>query len=480
MTSVAPYFESYAFSVVGWRCATGYYSFAHEMGHNMGSHHDRANASGPGAYDYSHGYQAPDEAFRTIMAYNCPGECPRVNYWSNPAVSYGGQPTGVVHTAPDSADNRRSLNNTAYTVANFRSAIAQTVQAPSNLRMTNASPTQIDLAWDDNSDNEEGFQIERSLDGSHWSVLAAVGENATQIQDGSLSCGTTYHYRVRAYSGSTYSDYSNQTSPSTAACGPYSISGHVRNRAGAGIGGVSISFGALRPPVVTDGSGHYVQTGFIDGAYLITALAYPGYAFSPAMDRATIGGGDATHDVTGYLYTATAMPVTDTFEGGTLGSGWAITSGFGGRAIVSSTYPHNGAYSLLVDDGADGSGSAYACAIVGIDPSERVAPELSFQWRSVGGAGSTGSVSVGAIHGGNWSQVFDFYSKTSYSQTTVELRNAISALGLGWRDPFLIGFCAYDVDSGTGNGGYAIDDVRVDGNLVDEKAYLPAVARNDP
>ncbi|MBN1975861.1 MAG: hypothetical protein JW918_00540 [Anaerolineae bacterium] len=122
MSPAGPWFESYAFAVVSRGCATGYYSFAHELGHNMGAHHDRANASGQGAFDYSYGYQAPDRAFRTVMAYNCAGGCPRVNYWSNPDVWYGGQPMGVVYTSPESADNRLTLNNTALAVANFRTS----------------------------------------------------------------------------------------------------------------------------------------------------------------------------------------------------------------------------------------------------------------------------------------------------------------------------------------------------------------------
>jgi peptidyl-Asp metalloendopeptidase len=122
MSSVSHGFEDWAFAVVSRTCATGYYSFAHELGHNMGAHHDRANASGQGAFDYSYGYQAPDEAFRTVMAYNCAGGCTRVNYWSNPDVSYGGQPMGVVYTSPESADNHLTLNNTALTVANFRTS----------------------------------------------------------------------------------------------------------------------------------------------------------------------------------------------------------------------------------------------------------------------------------------------------------------------------------------------------------------------
>jgi len=129
MTSVSPSFASHAFSVVSRGCATGYYTFAHEMGHNMGSHHDRATAGGDqGAYTYSYGYQAPDRSFRTVMAYDCPYGCPRVNYWSNPDVLYNGQPTGVVYTAPNSADNRLSLNNTACTVANWRTALSDADQ----------------------------------------------------------------------------------------------------------------------------------------------------------------------------------------------------------------------------------------------------------------------------------------------------------------------------------------------------------------
>jgi len=131
MTTVSNSFASYAFCVVARDCATGYYSFAHEMGHNMGCHHDRANASGSGAYSYSYGYQAPDKAFRTIMAYNCtsPG-CPRVNYYSNPNVNYGGQPMGVIYTDPLAADNRMTLNNTISTFQNFRQSVSITITAP--------------------------------------------------------------------------------------------------------------------------------------------------------------------------------------------------------------------------------------------------------------------------------------------------------------------------------------------------------------
>ena len=125
MTSTAGDFSSNAFTVCHYTCATGYYSFAHEMGHNQGCHHDRANAVGNGVYSYSYGFQqvAADPLFRTIMAYNCVSGCTRVNYWSNPSVSYTGYPTGIVSTDPEAADNHLSLNNTRAIAANWRQSV---------------------------------------------------------------------------------------------------------------------------------------------------------------------------------------------------------------------------------------------------------------------------------------------------------------------------------------------------------------------
>jgi hypothetical protein len=127
MTTPSAYFASSAFAVVEYSCATGYYSFAHEMGHNMGAHHDRYSSGGsPGAYSYSHGYYPGNKAWRTIMSYNCPNKsCTRVNYWSNPNVKYSdGQAMGVsASDLNNSADNHLTLNNTAAIVAAFKTPL---------------------------------------------------------------------------------------------------------------------------------------------------------------------------------------------------------------------------------------------------------------------------------------------------------------------------------------------------------------------
>ncbi len=124
------WYAPYAFSVNDRYCAFGQASFGHELGHNMGLNHDRATegcptgACGSGAYSYSFGYRDPGNAFRTVMAYNCPGGCPRILRFSNPnpLYNYNGKPTGISEAAPNSANAALSLNNTRVTVANWRNS----------------------------------------------------------------------------------------------------------------------------------------------------------------------------------------------------------------------------------------------------------------------------------------------------------------------------------------------------------------------
>jgi hypothetical protein len=69
------------------------------------------------------------------------------------------------------------------------------------LSATAASSGQIDLAWNDNSDNEYGFRLERSTDSVTWSTASTVAANQTSYNDTGLSPSTTYWYRVVAYNG---------------------------------------------------------------------------------------------------------------------------------------------------------------------------------------------------------------------------------------------------------------------------------------
>ena len=138
MRNVSTTFANHAFSVIARNCATGYYSFGHEMGHNMGANHDRYTDSSKGAYSYSHGYVDTCGMWRTVTAYNneCSDQkisCTRIPYWSNPSVNYLGNPTGISQKARDSANNVLTLNNTAHTVANFRACVVNTLEMVATL-----------------------------------------------------------------------------------------------------------------------------------------------------------------------------------------------------------------------------------------------------------------------------------------------------------------------------------------------------------
>jgi hypothetical protein len=87
--------------------------------------------------------------------------------------------------------------------------------APSNLAASVVSATQINLTWRDNSSDETGFLIERSLDGKTWTQIGSVSANVKSYSATGLSAVTTYYFRVRAYKGSLYSAYSNVVSART-------------------------------------------------------------------------------------------------------------------------------------------------------------------------------------------------------------------------------------------------------------------------
>ena len=74
---------------------------------------------------------------------------------------------------------------------------------------------EANLSWNDNSDNEAGFRIERSSDGQSFSQIATVAANATTYVDTGLWSNTTYWYRVNAYNEYGESGYTDVASFTT-------------------------------------------------------------------------------------------------------------------------------------------------------------------------------------------------------------------------------------------------------------------------
>jgi hypothetical protein len=85
---------------------------------------------------------------------------------------------------------------------------------PSGLVAGAVSYSQINLNWNDNSNSEEGFRIER-WNGSIWEQVAAVGPDVRSYSDFGRTGLTTYFYRVRAFNNGGDSPYSNEASATT-------------------------------------------------------------------------------------------------------------------------------------------------------------------------------------------------------------------------------------------------------------------------
>lgn len=168
MNVVSTAFAPAGFSVVHSTCVTPGLTFAHELGHNMGAHHDWYVATSTLPFTYAHGYVNPSplQRWRTVMAYSdhCAAlgvSCRRLVSWSNPdlrvsptcdsstpypcfgslwyfpqaaqGVPGGTRATCRATTLTDTgcdADNRRALNNTALTVANLRQAVVPGDERP--------------------------------------------------------------------------------------------------------------------------------------------------------------------------------------------------------------------------------------------------------------------------------------------------------------------------------------------------------------
>ena len=177
---------AYAFSVMSSVCAVApHYTLAHETGHNMGSVHDPVHANGKkGIFPYSHGYWYQDEknkeeSFGTIMGKVCQEECPpRINRWSNPNLTYQGIPTGIENVS----DNVRSLNEAAFTVANFRQS--QVTPPPPSFQSCNdlGQPLVAKFTFDDNTyvfDSSLGKEnivtiSNGNINGGNWETAALI------------------------------------------------------------------------------------------------------------------------------------------------------------------------------------------------------------------------------------------------------------------------------------------------------------------
>lgn len=117
-------FHTKAFNVSRRLYATGYYTFGHGIGHNMGSQHDCLNSSPGVGFMEGHGFSycpTSGNGFHTIMAYpnpNCSSS--RIPNWSNSSQTYQGIPLGDLTSPTCKSNNSSLLSSQIGPVTNFR------------------------------------------------------------------------------------------------------------------------------------------------------------------------------------------------------------------------------------------------------------------------------------------------------------------------------------------------------------------------
>jgi hypothetical protein len=84
------------------------------------------------------------------------------------------------------------------------------ITAPTNL-LASTNVTEILLEWNDNTDIEESYEVERKIDGEDFIAIATVNQDVTNYTDTNVANMVTYFYRVRAITQNNQSEYSNIT-----------------------------------------------------------------------------------------------------------------------------------------------------------------------------------------------------------------------------------------------------------------------------
>jgi hypothetical protein len=131
------------------------------------------------------------------------------------------------------------------------------IGAPTLLVASTVSKDTIYLTWIDNSSDEDGFTIERGLDGINFTQIDTVVPGSESYYDGTANTlNTRYYYRVRAYKGTSYSIYSNTASDWT----PMEL---VVTSNGTGLDTTSLAFECIDTSIniTVDGNGKFYTDG---------------------------------------------------------------------------------------------------------------------------------------------------------------------------------------------------------------------------
>ena len=134
-------------------------------------------------------------------------------YNSNQVPARDQEDAGVKFITPTIADGEVFVGTSdSLRVYGLLVPVTTPPAAPSNLTATAVNASTVSLAWVDNSNNESGFEIDRSTDNVNFTQVGMASENTISYLDSTVNPNTLYYYRIRAVNVIGDSAY---TTPST-------------------------------------------------------------------------------------------------------------------------------------------------------------------------------------------------------------------------------------------------------------------------
>jgi hypothetical protein len=134
-------------------------------------------------------------------------------FWTENSSPYqfNGDPSGTLNTNTLSNGSHQLKVRAIYS-DNSTAEQAVTVTVSNGTTPTPvAPPAQLTLTWQDNSDNEDDFAIERKTGTTGtYAQITLVGVNITSYVDTNVTSGVIYCYRVQAVNSAGVSTYSNE------------------------------------------------------------------------------------------------------------------------------------------------------------------------------------------------------------------------------------------------------------------------------
>ena len=195
-----------------------------------------------------------------------------------------------------------------------------------------ASAAQLTLTWADASTNEDGFKVERKTGSTGaYGQLVSLAAGTTGYGDSTVTVGTTYCYRLRAYNAAGDSAYSNEACAAAASATLYTV---TVGKVGTGTGTVASS-----PSGITCGSD--CTENYASGTSLaLSATPATGSTFTGWSGACTGTGGcalvvNATKNVTATF--ATSTPTTSTTASAQTTYPLTVTKAGNGGGIIASS-----------------------------------------------------------------------------------------------------------------------------------------------